>query len=290
MMSPEAYAASSVKRLVIKPDSLTPKPKMQLRLANSPANGDSKTHALPVPLDTTAPAQNGNPPPHNESATIPVYGLETNNESVSPMAQTNGSPGKPMSPTEDITPPPDQNLDYYQQVVGSPDGVPPASKQSPASSQSSQKKRPSYVPKLTKAGYVVSPSLERLAAMSEADLASVSGFSVRHDPYGIVEWEGAVDVRGADLDKIIVIGQSDASVYGNNEEEGCKPKAGSKLNRPARITFYNVFPENGGRNADEELKEKLAKRIVRSTKKMEYAELISYSKETGEWKIRALHF
>lgn len=303
MMSPDAYAASSVKRLVIKPGSLTPKPKMRLRLGNNvSSNVDSNTHALPVPLDTATPSRldagskvSPIQTPNGKPSAIPVYGrrdAQKESQGKSPAqneAQMIAIKDSSRSPLEDITTPPDPVMDYYQKVIASPDGV-PANNQSSATSGSAQKKRPAYVPKLTKHGYVVTPSLDRLASMSEADLASVSGFSVRHDPYGVVEWEGAVDVRYADLDKSIDIGQSDVSVYLRDEEEGEKPEVGSKLNRPARITFYSVFPKNGGSDADEETKDKFAKRIAKSTTKMDSAELISYNKDTGEWKIRVQHF
>ena len=301
MMSPDGYAASSVKRLVIKPDSMTPKPKMRLRLANSPANGDSKTHALPVPLDSASPSgknngmQNGSPSPMQtpRASSIPVYGRDTTPNAATPdssrRTHANGiNGGKTIASLEKLAPPTDAGMDYYQKVVGSPDGtVPPTA---PAATQpSSGRKRPSYLPKLSKPGYSVSPSIDMLAVMSEADLATLSGFSVRHEPFGMVEWDGAVDVRYADLDASIVISQNDVSVYTRDEEEGRKPPIGSKLNRPAVITFFNVFPKNGGADADEESKTKFAKKIERSTAKME-ADLISYDQDHGIWKIRVHHF
>ena len=301
MMSPDGYAASSVKRLVIKPDSMTPKPKMRLRLANTPANGDSKTHALPVPLDSTSPSaktndvQNGSPSPMQtpRASSIPVYGRDTTPNAATPdssrRTHSNGiNGGKTIASLEKLAPLTDPGMDYYQKVVGSPNGI--VAPTVPAATQpSSDRKRPSYLPKLSKPGYSVSPSIDMLAVMSEADLATLSGFSVRHEPFGMVEWDGAVDVRYADLDASIVISQNDVSVYTRDEEEGRKPPVGSKLNRPAVITFFNVFPKNGGATADEESKTKFAKKIERSTAKME-ADLISYDKDHGIWKIRVHHF
>ena len=145
--------------------------------------------------------------------------------------------------------------------------------------------KPSCLPKLTNPGYTVSPSIEELGKRSEADLASVKGFSVRNE-FGIISWEGEVDVRFLDIDKSIEIAQTDISVYTKDElEDGYKPEVGTKLNRPAVLTFFNVFPKKD----DEETKAKFAKRIEKSTKKMG-AELLKYDVDSGEWKIRVSHF
>jgi len=286
MMSPEGYAASSVKRLVIKPETMTPNTKMRLRLTNGPVTGDSVTQALPVPLDKTSPTGNDTKvdapsPVQTPRASIPVYGRETPKDSMIP-----NSPGKTMASLEKLAPPTDPAMDYYKKVVESHDGTAPA----PVAlhEASSGRKQPSYIPKLTKPGYVVSPSIERMATMSEAELATLSGFSIEHKPYGKVEWDGEVDVRNADLDASIEIGQADVGVYHTDEEAGCKPPPGSKLNRPCRITFYNIFPKTGPK-ADAEAKEKYCKRIAKSTSKMD-AKLISYDPDTGVWQIRVESF
>ncbi|CAB9524121.1 pore complex protein Nup98-Nup96 [Seminavis robusta] len=306
MMSPEAYVSSSAKKLVIKQDSLTPKPKLQLRLMNAPSSAsDVTTHALPVSLEAESPAP-GNagpsiataPPASSPSprqsqmqtstpTSVPVFGNEANAGTPTSPTVNGGSRIPPVTAEKIDPPPPDPDRDYYQQVVDSPDGN-PADRPAPQSARVT-KKKPSYLPKLTKPGYVITPSLDELATLSEADLAAVSNFSIRCDPYGLVEWKGAVDVRNADLDNSIVIGQNDVSVYTKDEEEGRKPLVGSKLNRPAVITFFNVFPKNGGANASVEDKVKFARRIERQTVKMD-AELIKYDKDTGSWKIAVGHF
>lgn len=317
MMSPDAYAASSVKRLVINPG--TPKPKMRLRLTNGSTSGDANNAqpiaALPAasPAAATTPVaalMNGStdqgsspspmksPTPTGTPYTIPVFGKDTPPSAYGSPASARANPnvasgGKTVASLEKIAPPVDPGMALYQKVVGSPEGVPPPTPSPRAfvEPQSSRKKSASYAPRLTKPDYVVTPSLEELSAMSEADLATVSGFSVRHDPYGIVAWDGAVDVRNANLDASVVIGQSDVSVYTVDEEAGQKPAVGSKLNRPAVITFFNVFPKekDGGANADEETKRKFALKIEKSTARME-AQLLSYDKDKGEWKIRVQHF
>lgn len=312
MMTPDAYAASSVKRLVIKPGAVTPKPKFRLRLTNGgpineaqqqpPATDTTQITAPPPPVAAAAEVEQGSSPSPMKSPTptgtpfsIPVLGRDTTPGSnpgtpASVRAKTNvGAGGKTMASLEKIAAPADPAFEYYQSVVGSPDGAPVPAPSPQPTQQSARKEPPSYVPKLTKPGYVMTPSPDQLASKSEADLASVTGFSIRHDPHGIVEWEGAVDVRNADLDSLVSIGQTDVSVYTLEEEKGCKPPVGEKLNRTATITFFNVYPKNGGADADEETKLKFAGRISRQTQKMK-ANLISYDKDAGVWKFQVQHF
>jgi Nuclear protein 96/Nucleoporin autopeptidase len=295
MMSPDTFATSSAMRLVVKPDALTPKPRTRLRLTNTPGNNDETT-PLPVPTEARMPATPAaestpmkSPTNTGTPSSIPMFGRNGLGTPYSPRP-THGETGEaPVAAfVDELVLPTDPDLEYYQKVIDS-DGDPTVTRPAPRTSPVAIKKKPSYIPKLTKPGYEVTPSLDELAAMSEADLATLSGFSVRHDPYGVVEWEGAVDVRNADLDSSIDIGQSDVSVYTRHEHEGCKPPIGSKLNRPAVITFFNVFPKKGGAGADEESKVKFARRIEKSTSLME-AKLILYDKDRGVWKIRVEHF
>lgn len=58
-------------------------------------------------------------------------------------------------------------------------------------------------PTLTKPGYWVRPSIEALGSLDDTQLSAVRGFAVGC-PLGSVEWEGAVDVRGLDLDAVVV--------------------------------------------------------------------------------------
>ena len=170
--------------------------------------------------------------------------------------------------------------DFYRQVVGSPNdgGVLQATTSPRATSN--------VVPTLSKAGYTVHPPIQDLAAMSEADLAAVSGFKVERPGHGSVEWDGAVDVRGVDLDSTVEIENGNVSVYDSAELNGNKPARGSKLNRPAVITMHQIYPSSG---STAEQKAKFSKKIMKSTKKMG-AEFISFDIDSGIWKFRVGHF
>jgi len=196
-----------------------------------------------------------------------------------PAAKSNVLPSSPSpsSGKETATTPNEEAYNYYRMVVGSPGPVEESKTNNPA------------VPKLTKSGYTITPSLTILSYMSEADLAAVQGFKIERTGYGSIAWDGAVDVRGIDLDLIICIEPKDVAVYDNEEAAATKPSVGSKLNRPAVITICDIFPTNGGKNASVEARTQYRKKIEKVTKKMD-ANLLSYDAENGLWKFQVHHF
>ena len=252
MAAPDSLAASSVTRLVINP---SPKPKMKLLLD---APSDTKVaDPSPVKFPTTAytsPTVNSHPP-------LSAKGSEINTPAPEePSPKTPNGSGAARN--------------YYQQVINSPDE---AAVRKPL--------QESVAPKLTKAGYSCTPSIEKLQSMPPEDLAAVPNFSVEREGVGKIEWEGAVDVRGADLDSVVIIEPSSASVYMKEEEDGDKPPVGMKLNRPAILTMEGVFPSDDGAAA----KAKFSRRVEKQTTKMG-AELIQYDASIGTWKLRVHHF
>eukprot|EP00957_Ditylum_brightwellii_P020971 1580879-Ditylum_brightwellii.AAC.1 len=135
------------------------------------------------------------------------------------------------------------SYEFYRQVVGLPDSTQqttpiatPNQKEQVTSGSKFQEQNDHHVPKLTTKGYSMTSSFENLKAMSEADLAAMSNFVVEIEELGSVAWDGAVDVRCIDLDRVISIGHKDVAVYDAEEVEGTKPPVRSKLNRPAVIT------------------------------------------------------
>lgn len=243
LMSPEAFVRSSQLNLVIRPDSLQRPRKFGLQLDSSgpPSPSGPQVESIqPPPLDDS---------PRDVPPTDPTPSPRETQDSSTSGSSFNDAPA--TSP----------GYQYYQQVIGSTKG---ASKQQTPTANGTTHGKPWYVPKLTKSGYEVAPTIDELATMSEADLASVRRFAVKRPGYGIVEWEGSVDVRGANLDEIVVIEDKDVSVYSVDEEKGSKPEERTKLNRPAFITFNEVYPKEGAR-ASTEAKEKFAKKVEKTT-------------------------
>jgi Nucleoporin autopeptidase/Nuclear protein 96/Nucleoporin FG repeat region len=266
LMSPEAFVRSSQLNLVVRPDSLRRSNKLNLQLGTN----DSKSPDVRL-VETIEP------PPTEES---PVALPRSNHDGSAGMSR------KPSPLRVNERPAISPGLEYYQQVVGN--SIDESSLPMAPSANGISNTTPWYVPKLTKMGYEVSPTVAELSGMSEADLASVQKFAVRRPGYGKVEWEGSVDVRGANLDDIVVIEVKDVSVYNSDEEKGTKPEEGTKLNRPAVITFDDVFPKEGAR-ASPEVMEKFTKKVKKAAQSMN-AEFVSYDSGTGIWKIRVHHF
>ncbi len=258
ILSPNRFVGSATKTLFIKPNSLTPKPKTRLMLTNGITNGNTPVAAV----------ENG----RNESPGLPTQQITNLKAAESPTVGTpsmngNKSPG----------------LDLYKEVVGSPDSS--GGSPNPVSPVNAAKH---LVPKLTKRGYDVYPSMADLESMSEAELATVRGFKVERPGFGSVSWDGAVDVREVDIDVEVVIESKNVSVYDEAETIGNKPEQGSKLNRPAVITMYGIFPKDGA-EASDEAKQKLSRKIEKTTHKMK-AELLSFESDSGVWKFRVGHF
>ena len=251
MAAPETVAASSATRLIIAP---SPKPKLKLTLGG----GEKKT--LKSAAESTPRKLNG-----GLGSVQAAQASETPKGVSTPKAVTmNGTPRN-----GDL----DRAQQYYQQIIGSPEtGIPASSNKSKTAA-----------PTLSKEGYTCNPSIATLEQMDPADLAAVSNFSVARKGFGSVQWEGAVDVRGANLDLSVVIERKAVSIYTKEEEEGKKPEVGTKLNRSAVLTLEGVFPPESTDPA------KYAKKVARATTKMD-AELISYDPVSGEWILRVQHF
>ena len=268
MAAPETVAASSATRLIV-----APSPRLKLSLGG----GDKqKKLTEPSPLKIAA-MTNGNNMNMNsgigsvKKATTPSSPYET----PEPVGTPNGTSPATQSRAQQ----------YYQQVIGSP----PADEAAGLGmygTPHSEGMRKTIVPKLTKEGYTCHPSITTLAAMDPADLAAVPNFTVSKAGVGSVSWEGAVDVRGADLDRVVLIEPKSVSVYTEEEEQGTKPSVGTKLNRAAVLTMEGVFPPE---NSTAESTEKFCRKVAKQTAKMN-AELISYDPISGEWQLRVAHF
>mmetsp|Transcript_1191 Transcript_1191/g.2551 ORF Transcript_1191/g.2551 Transcript_1191/m.2551 type:complete len:1749 (+) Transcript_1191:347-5593(+) len=260
MAAPETIAASAATRLIIAP---SPKPKLKLALGV----GEKKViRNLPTatPSKINGSVANGGLGSVQKAARTPEPVVTPKNLNTTPLNGLSGT-----STNEEL----DQAQQYYQQVVNSTnsEGTP------------GDKKKQIVAPTLSKSGYSCTPSIATLREMEPADLAAVSNFSVARTGVGKVEWEGAVDVRGANLDRIVVIDGKAVSIYTEEEEEGRKPEVGTKLNRPAILTLEGIFPP------DPNDPDKFVKKVTRQTAKMG-AELISYDPAIGQWILRVKHF
>ena len=161
----------------------------------------------------------------------------------------------------------------------------------------------SWAPKLSKAGYYTTPSLEELNGYSANELSNVEGFSITRSGVGTIRWNGPVDLAGVDLDRTVVLEQGYASVYDDCEEgesgvDGesdpywgeeelkekvtrfSKPPRGEKLNVPATVTMHGIFPKAG--SSAQRVRAYPAK-VESRTNALQGATFLSYSLSTGDW-------
>eukprot|EP00977_Amphora_coffeiformis_P007068 scaffold1536_cov166-Amphora_coffeaeformis.AAC.2 len=256
---------SPIMQLVVKPNSLN-KPRLRI---HAPTGVSDETITLP---------------PNDTSDSPAADARSRGGPSLTPLASNHASSPTTHSTTRTHTDPSSAATALYHEAISDePDATAPptpVTRQSPSGSH--------LVPKLTKADYETSPSIEELGKKSEADLAAVENFVVRRPGFGEVAWEGSVDVRGVDLDRVVSIQKKDVSVYSEEEDEGTKPRVGTKLNRPAVITYEEVYPGDDAQ-ASKATMDKFVVKLQKRCEKMG-ADHVGYERSTGTWKIRVSHF
>jgi len=139
-------------------------------------------------------------------------------------------------------------------------------------------------PVLTRPGYFTRPSLVQLRRMSPEQLRSITGFTVAHEQFGRIEWEGATDVADLNLDELVVFEDQSSEVYPAGT---FKHPEGHKLNKRARVTLYQCWPadKRTGRRVKTDDPRKLAKyeQKLKSYAENLGARFVSYDGESGEW-------
>ena len=150
--------------------------------------------------------------------------------------------------------------------------------------------------------YYVEPSMEELARQARVQpnsLKAVPRFVVGRKGLGQVEYLEPVDVTGVPLDDIIQFREREVRVY--MDTEGPKPKPGNGLNKPARVTLFQIFKTDkatGKVCKDEATVAKYEARLRKHAEK-QGARFVSYqveprdpvrNEEGGEWTFEVDHF
>ncbi len=112
------------------------------------------------------------------------------------------------------------------------------------------------VPKPPKTGYTMQPPMHVLSRMSVSELAKVQDFTISNK-YGIILFKGKTDLLDLDLGDLITISERSVEVY--DERRHAKHAQGTKLNKPAIVTFYNIKAKNP--KSGDKYEEKLIKSI-----------------------------
>mmetsp|Transcript_45073 Transcript_45073/g.109622 ORF Transcript_45073/g.109622 Transcript_45073/m.109622 type:complete len:1003 (+) Transcript_45073:1996-5004(+) len=285
MATPEVVAATSSTRLQI-----NPKPKPKLKLSLPPSNGviqkeggeasavSPKNGLTNGSLRSPAPSMQsaGGSDRHDPVSTPQPPSQQNMNGRTPSSTNTGASVSVTKTAIRDVA------FEHYLKASGEASDT-ENSAMNGSHTPVVDSKVSSMVPKLSKPEYQCSPSIAELQRMPPEDLAAVSSFSVERVGVGKIEWEGAVDVRNANLDAIIVIEPKSIQVYQEEENNNTKPAVGTKLNRPAILTMYGIFPREGSNPA------KFPEKIKSSTAKMG-AELVDFNPDTGVWVLLVKHF
>lgn len=143
------------------------------------------------------------------------------------------------------------------------------------------------VPKCTRVGVQLIPSMDTLLRMTKAELMRVKDFTVAKDSVGKVTFVGFTDVRGLDIDKIVLFKEREIVIYPS--EDG-KPPVGQGLNKPAEITLYRCWPIDKVTNRPTDEPDQVAHftKLLQKRCKKWGCEFVSY--ENGHWTFRLEHF
>lgn len=145
----------------------------------------------------------------------------------------------------------------------------------------------SLVPMCERPEYSTIPSMDKLRQMSEEELAQVQDFTVYRDIVGEVRWEGAVDVRGLNLDEIVSIEAGTVTIYPSNDKV---PVPGEELNKPAVVKMHGIWKKKGG------IVQKDARSVAKMVKNLKHhcdregLQFLGYDVTTGTWSFRATRF
>eukprot|EP00956_Cyclotella_meneghiniana_P034367 scaffold104057_cov37-Cyclotella_meneghiniana.AAC.1 len=140
-----------------------------------------------------------------------------------------------------------------------------------------------YMPKFSwkrGEGYSVIPTVSEL--VDHEDLSNVSGFKVIRENVGQIVWINSVDLRGADITKIVTIRKLNAAVKYDHLTVDVGVNEG--LNGSAIITFYNVRKPNKKQTADH------ITRFFSKYYESKPGTFKSYDPETGNLTVTVPHF
>ena len=142
-------------------------------------------------------------------------------------------------------------------------------------------------------GAFMEPSMGELARAAAADptyLSHVRGFVVGVTGVGSVRWLDPVDVRSADLPRVVRLAPGAVEVYPEDDES--KPDVGHGLNGRAQVTLEGVFKldrATGDPVADPAAIDRFAKKLRRLAAD-QGAKFVGYDADGGVWRFEVDHF
>ena len=141
-----------------------------------------------------------------------------------------------------------------------------------------------YIPKLTKPGYSIKPSMQKLKEMSLEELRHVFNFTIWNE-YGEAFFPGETDLTYVNLDLDVDIQPHHIEIYPDDKSCGVneKPRIGEKLNKPTELTLKNIRPKKS---------QSIETYVASLKKKLEEmdSKLLSYDDKSGRLSFQVPHF
>ena len=139
------------------------------------------------------------------------------------------------------------------------------------------------LPILTKIGYKISPSLTQISRMTITQIKSIQNLKIWNS-HGKIEWQNS-DLTEQNLDLDIHIKPREVEVYPDDLYSNLKnkPEIGSKLNRPCKITLFNMEPSEG------QSKSKFVRKLERLCES-QGSEFLDYDWDNRIYCFRVFHF
>ncbi|KII64871.1 Nuclear pore complex protein Nup98-Nup96 [Thelohanellus kitauei] len=146
---------------------------------------------------------------------------------------------------------------------------------------------------LTRYGYYTVPTIDELDQLVVDNHCYVKNFTVGRFNVGKVVFEGETDVYNINLDQTVFINEYEVEVYRDDDPNCIKPPVGSGLNKPARLTLYNVFPKDANgeiiKDLDSESLKDFESYLQRKAQLLD-AEFLEYDPRSGSFTFTVSHF
>lgn len=130
--------------------------------------------------------------------------------------------------------------------------------------------------------YSTTPSAIKISRMTLEEVENVQEFAIENE-YGKITWPGKTNLVGLNLDLLVNISSNLAEVYPDDmfPTEETKHMKGTRLNKTARITLYNIEKPEDKEDFEAYL-EKLAKE--------QNCKHVEYDDAQAKWTFEVDHF
>lgn len=133
--------------------------------------------------------------------------------------------------------------------------------------------------------------MSKLADMSASELQHITDFRIIHKDFGSITWKGVTDVRGLNLNDVVIFGDNSLEVFPGLSDG---TKNGHPLNKEAEVCLEGCWPKNkeGKREpcADMKVLKKYEARLQKIQKNLDGVFFKDYDPVRGQWMFTVTSF